>query len=161
MIHLASATSLSWYWLWHPLSGPGYQWWSGLGSDLGQVTLIGLLIGAWRQVNCASSWCFRLGKHATADGHHKLCRRHHPDLPNHRLSLSEIHERHHQAQGEAVTDPVPNAYCIIHGTPGTDPLTIEGPFATEELATENLVADQAAHPEIPAMVDILVNPANC
>lgn len=60
-----------------------------------------------------------------------------------------------------MTDPAPNAYCVIHGTPGTNPLMIEGPFATEEEAQQNAQADQAAHPEIPVMVDVLVNPANC
>ena len=98
MIHLASASSLSWYWLWHPLEGPGYQFWSGIGSDIGEITLLALAISWWRHINCASPHCWRLGKHPTADGLHKLCRKHHPDLPDHPLSLPEIHERHEAAK---------------------------------------------------------------
>jgi redox-sensitive bicupin YhaK (pirin superfamily) len=57
--------------------------------------------------------------------------------------------------------PATNAYCIIHGTPGTTPLTIEGPFATEADAQTNAAADQKAIPTVPVLVDVLVNPANC
>lgn len=60
-----------------------------------------------------------------------------------------------------MTDPQPNAWCVIHGTPGKDPLTIEGPFATEQEAQANADADAKAVPTVPVMVDILVNPANC
>jgi hypothetical protein len=59
------------------------------------------------------------------------------------------------------TTTAPNAWCLIHGTPGTDPLTIEGPFETEEEATANMEADQKAAPDVPVMIDVLVNPANC
>lgn len=56
---------------------------------------------------------------------------------------------------------ISNAWCIVHGTPGTDPLTIEGPFETKEAAEANAAADKQAHPDVPVMVDVLVNPANC
>lgn len=78
----------------HPLHNNGYQLWSGSGSDLGEITLFGLFVGAWRHVNCHAPWCLRLGKHPTSDGHFKLCRKHHPDLPEKRLSLADIHARH-------------------------------------------------------------------
>lgn len=82
----------SWWW---PESGEGYFWSSVAGSTallfgwLPMTTLVG------RKLLCQAPWCFRLGHHRTADGHHHLCRKHHPDLPNHRLSLKEIHIRHH------------------------------------------------------------------
>ena len=82
----------------HPLTGNGYAWWSGAGSDLGEITLVGLALGWWRHVNCAAPRCPRRGRHPTADGLHRLCRRHHPDLPNRPLTLDEIHERHAAAQ---------------------------------------------------------------
>jgi hypothetical protein len=37
---LAAGVFPSWHDLWHPLEGLGYQFWSGIGSDFGQVTLI-------------------------------------------------------------------------------------------------------------------------
>lgn len=95
MIHLASQTSFSWYWFWHPLVGPGYQFWSGIEGSIPQIAGLGLLAGLLKHLNCDSPRCYRYGPHRTADGHHKLCRIHHPDLPNHRLSLEEILERHH------------------------------------------------------------------
>jgi hypothetical protein len=84
--------------IFHPLSGPGYQFWSGAGSDLSELTLLGLLIGGWRAVNCHVPHCLRLGRHPTADGHYKLCRKHHPDLPDSRPSLEQIHAAHSNAK---------------------------------------------------------------
>jgi hypothetical protein len=99
MLHLiASSTSLTWYWLWHPLQSVGYQFWSGLGSDISEITIIAGALAILKHLNCDSPRCFRYGPHRTADGHHKLCRHHHPDLPKHRLSLPEIQARHHAAK---------------------------------------------------------------
>lgn len=63
--------------------GPYYGFWSGFGSDLGEVTLIAALLGMLRQHNCEVKGCPRLGRHLTAAGH-RVCRRHHPDgAPTH------------------------------------------------------------------------------
>lgn len=97
-------------WFYHPLGRcagtphqqmlcEGYNSWSGIfGSFL--TSLPGWLVALgiyYRHHNCAALGCPRIGKHQTADGLHKLCRRCHPDLPDHKLSLAEIHERHHAA----------------------------------------------------------------
>lgn len=82
------------HWLFHPLVSRGYQFWSGIAGcfvSLGMFS--GLLVG-WRHVNCHAPWCFRLGKHPTADGQFKLCRKHHPDLPDKQPDLREIHRIH-------------------------------------------------------------------
>lgn len=90
-------------WFWHPLgycTGPnckGYQFWSGIVGDIGEVTLIGSAVLLFRHVNCHAPWCWRRGVHPTADGMFKLCRKHHPDLPNKKLTLQEIHARHKKA----------------------------------------------------------------
>lgn len=55
----------------------------------------------------------------------------------------------------------PNAYCIILGTPGTDPLTIVGPFATNDEATAHVAEHKKANPQVAAMVDVLTAPENC
>lgn len=55
-----------------------YAWWSGIGSDLGEVALIGWLWAFLRRHNCEVHRCWRLGRHATPGGH-MVCRRHHPD----------------------------------------------------------------------------------
>ena|ERR1700758_4008841 len=91
-----------------PLKGNGYQAWSGILSDLGEITLAGaaitLLVGAWRHLECASPGCHRWAKHHYIDEqgkHHQLCHKH--DVDEHPKahwwsrreghSLEEIHRR--------------------------------------------------------------------
>lgn len=59
-------------------SGRWYLWWSGAGADLGELAIIGGLVSLYRKHNCEVRRCWRLGRHATAAGHH-VCRLHHPD----------------------------------------------------------------------------------
>lgn len=83
-------------WLW--LSARGYAF----TSSGEQIEIPVALLVLWRQhMMCDAPWCLRPGPHRTADGHHKLCRKHHPDLPNRKLSLAEIHLRHHAASAES------------------------------------------------------------
>lgn len=125
LLHIHMATILP-SWLLHPLgycvgnqkmiiACKGYNFWSGIISDLGEVTLIGGALAMLKHLNCDAPRCFRYGPHRTADGHHKLCRKHHPDLPNHKLSLREIHHRHHAmvrdrhgSESKAGDDPEPH-----------------------------------------------------
>lgn len=86
------------HWLLHFLgtdnvSGPEYGWWSGAGSDLGEIGIIGGLAAMIRHRNCEVKRCWRLGRHRTAAGH-VVCRRHHPD--DH-LTAETVRERHHAA----------------------------------------------------------------
>jgi len=55
--------------------GPYYGFWSGFGSDIGEVAIIG---------------CWRLGRHQTGAGHH-VCRGHHPDDPLTRQDVLDAH----------------------------------------------------------------------
>lgn len=59
----------------HPLTGAGYQWWSGAGSDIGEVTVIGIALGWWRHHNCEERGCWRLG-HAHPEHGRPVCRHH-------------------------------------------------------------------------------------
>lgn len=77
---------ISWWWL----SVKGYALTSSIG--FGPLAFLG---AAWWHTRCDTPRCVRRGKHRTSDGQHKLCRVCHPDLPDHKLSLAEIHERHH------------------------------------------------------------------
>lgn len=76
------------HWLLHFLgldsaSGTAYLAWSGAVSDIGELVLIGGLYAFVRRHNCETRHCWRMGRHATAAGHH-VCRRHHPDgAPTH------------------------------------------------------------------------------
>ena len=90
----------------HPLSGEGYAFWSGIGSDFGQLTLItGLAIAAWRirkHLECqveAPRNCHRLGRPVPGTGH-RACRRHHPHASEKGsgVTAAEI-LRHHEDSG--------------------------------------------------------------
>lgn len=78
-------------------SGHAYLAWSGAGSDIGEITIIGGLAMVLRKHNCEVSGCWRLGRHDTAAGH-TVCRRHHPDgAPTH----ADIVAAHHAALAAA------------------------------------------------------------
>ena len=68
----------------HPLTGAGYQSWSGILSDVGELTLVGTLVvgimGAYRHVECHQEGCHRLGRFP--HGHLRLCHVHHPEVPS-------------------------------------------------------------------------------
>jgi hypothetical protein len=77
---------------WHPLgtgvctrndhSACGYQFWSGIGSDLGEITLVAsavaVLLFFWRLFNCHADGCYRLTWHVHSDHGHPVCKVHHP-----------------------------------------------------------------------------------
>ena len=60
-------------------SGNQYGFWSGFGSDIGEVTLIIGAITWYIHNQCHVDGCHKLGKHPFK--HYKLCKKHHPDIP--------------------------------------------------------------------------------
>jgi hypothetical protein len=48
-------------------SPKNYNFWSGIGSDMGEVALFGAVLGAYHKHNCHQRHCWRIGKH-TVDG---------------------------------------------------------------------------------------------
>jgi hypothetical protein len=75
---LAIAHSFWLHDIWHPLNGNGYQFWSGIGSDLSEIVLIGALVAWWRRHNCARHGCWRLSFHPHPEHDVPVCRKHHP-----------------------------------------------------------------------------------
>jgi hypothetical protein len=83
------------------LSGSWYGFWSGIGSDLAELTLIGAVgTGVYHVVkkyNCHEPRCWRVGTHPAAGGQFILCYRHHPDFhgkrPTHEL-MEQLHREH-------------------------------------------------------------------
>lgn len=59
-----------------------YNLWSGIGSDLSELTIIiGMItfaFGWWHQHNCHIEHCPRLQWHPHPDHGHPVCKRHHP-----------------------------------------------------------------------------------
>lgn len=92
---LASQTSLSWYWLWHPLFGPGYQLWSGIASIVSERVTIFALLGVYLyHHNCHTHKCWRLSWHVDEAGH-PVCKRCHPDHPSRGwIRRDRAHPRH-------------------------------------------------------------------
>lgn len=82
-------------WLYHVLgvagSGPFYGFWSGFGSDLTELGILGGLISMYRKNNCEVHKCWRIGKHKTEAGHY-VCRRHHPDSKLTAETVLELHK---------------------------------------------------------------------
>lgn len=86
---------------------PYYNFWSGIGSDIGEVTLISaVVLGVYtgvRKVNCHTKGCWRIGHHALEGTPYILCRHHHPHVPNDGASHEHIllAHRRHQAEKRA------------------------------------------------------------
>lgn len=58
-------------------SGPQYLFWSGIGSDITEVAILGGMIQLYRRHNCHVRGCFRVGMRHYGDA--LLCKRHHPN----------------------------------------------------------------------------------
>jgi hypothetical protein len=73
-------------WLYHIFgikgTGAAYSFWSGAGSDWGQVTVLGGAVLLYRKHNCHERRCWRIGKHPIDGSPYIVCRKHHPDVPN-------------------------------------------------------------------------------
>ena len=74
--------------------GPYYGFFSGFGSDLSEIAIVGGLLTMVRRCNCEVKGCWRLGRHQTAAGHH-VCRVHHPDDP---LTHQDVLDAHAAAK---------------------------------------------------------------
>lgn len=63
------------------VSGAAYGFWSGFGSDLGEVAIIGGVIQLVRHHNCHVKGCPRVGKFQVEGTPYKVCKLHHPGTP--------------------------------------------------------------------------------
>jgi len=85
--------------------GPYYGFWSGFGSDIAELSILGATATAVyqlvRKFNCHEPGCWRVGNHPAADGQFMLCYRHHPDYrgtqPTREL-IERLHREHQERQ---------------------------------------------------------------
>lgn len=75
-------------WLLHALgldsgSGPAYLWWSGAGSDLGELAIVGGIVAVYRRHSCHVRRCWRLARYPVAGTPYVTCLRHHPVIDRH------------------------------------------------------------------------------
>ena len=66
-----------------------YAWWSGFGSDIGELTIVAAIIGAARAHNCHVKGCWRLGNHPVVHTPYKCCKKHHPRIDHTRRVTAE------------------------------------------------------------------------
>lgn len=60
--------------------GKGYGFFSGVGSDIGELAIIGGLISIYRKHTCHIDGCWRIAKHPVEGTPYVACRKHHPAI---------------------------------------------------------------------------------
>lgn len=75
---------------------PFYNFWSGAGSDIGEIVIIGAIWQAYRKHNCGVKGCWRIGIRKVPGTEHVVCHTHHPlPKPSHQDVLND----HEEAMG--------------------------------------------------------------
>jgi hypothetical protein len=108
------------------LSGTYYGFWSGVGSDIAEFSLVGAAFtGVYqltRKFNCHQRRCWRVGTHEAAGGQFLLCSRHHPDYRGKKPTRELIEQLHRQhiERGEAIDHKLDEIQRRLH-QPGHNP----------------------------------------
>ncbi|GAB3046761.1 hypothetical protein GCM10027053_00540 [Intrasporangium mesophilum] len=109
------------------LTGPYYGFWSGIGSDIAELTLVGAVsTGVYQLVkkyNCHHPGCWRVGNHPAAGGQFYLCWRHHPDFMGGKPTkeiIAELH-REHLARQEVLHARIHEIHTRLVSRPGGEP----------------------------------------
>jgi hypothetical protein len=76
------------------VSGPWYGFFSGFGSDLGEITLVGAVVAFYWKHTCHVGGCWRLGRLKVEGSEWTVCHKHHPEgPPSHHDILRHFHQR--------------------------------------------------------------------
>ncbi len=80
-----------------------YNFWSGIGADIGQLALIGAAIGLYRKHNCHVKGCWRIAKQPLEhDGATwMVCHKHHPADQLTDATMQRLSEQHRRDRAEA------------------------------------------------------------
>jgi hypothetical protein len=93
----------------HLIGADGNEWynfWSGMGADVGQVALFGAAIGLYRKHNCHVHRCWRIAKQQVEGTTWMVCHKHHPDGKPTEAHMAALAERKRAADaGSSVTLP--------------------------------------------------------
>lgn len=88
------------HWIYHFLgvkgSGPFYGFWSGSGSDLGELALLSGVVVAAKRVNCHDKGCWNVWSHKVDGTPFRACRKHHPVLSQHEKITAEVMAKAHK-----------------------------------------------------------------
>src|SRR5580704_13686983 len=72
-----------------------YNFWSGFGSDLGELVIIGSIIGIYKHHNCVVKGCWRIGRHPVKGTPYLTCHKH-TTIASH----SRLHKEHERKYPE-------------------------------------------------------------
>lgn len=82
--------------------GSWYDFWSGLGADIGGLTILGAAVGAYRRHNCHVHGCWRIAKQEVVGTSWMVCHRHHPEGRPSAADVATAHARVRAAEREAL-----------------------------------------------------------
>jgi hypothetical protein len=112
-------------------AGPYYGFWSGFGSDLAELSILGAIgTAVYQQVrkfNCHQPGCWRIGNHPAAGGQFMLCYRHHPDYqgrPPGADLIKRLHREHIEREGllharvREIHEQLHGPAAAVSGVPG-------------------------------------------
>ena len=75
----------------------GYWFWSGLGSDFGEATIVAAVLATFRHHNCHVKGCPRIGHYEVKGTPYKVCRKHHPTMNGERITAEHVAAAHDNA----------------------------------------------------------------
>ena len=73
--------------------GSFYNFWSGLGADIGGLAFVGAGIGIYRKHNCHVSGCWRIAKQQVIGTSWMVCHHHHPEGRPTAEQIAQVHSR--------------------------------------------------------------------
>ena len=81
--------------------GPWYDFWSGLGADIGGLAFVGAAFGLYRKHNCHVHRCWRIAKQQVIGTSWVVCHHHHPEGRPSAAQVAQVHSRNLEAERAA------------------------------------------------------------
>jgi hypothetical protein len=89
----------------HVLGADGKSWynfWSGVGADLGGFAVVGAAIGLFRKHNCHVRGCWRIAKQQVVGTSWVVCHHHHPEGHPTAEQIAQVHSKILKAEHAAL-----------------------------------------------------------
>jgi len=89
----------------HVLGADGRSWynfWSGIGADLGGFAVVGALVGVYRKHNCHVHGCWRIATQQVVGTSWVVCHHHHPEGRPTAEQIAQVHSRILKAEHAAI-----------------------------------------------------------
>lgn len=89
----------------HILGSDGRAWydfWSGLGADIGELAFVGAVVGVYRKHNCHVHGCWRIAKQQVVGTSWVVCHHHHPQGRPSAEQVAQVHSKILEAEQAAL-----------------------------------------------------------